>query len=153
MTHVTCRLTTKNRNQLRNPTLGNRVLATFTLLFYFWLFTLSQIKTICNPLAHPSWKCTTLTCEILVKLFLSNWRFALYLHFPYLRFPYMRFPSLRNALFRTCLYRTCVFQYLRFQRPPTLLSLGLMYVNKKLSYRRGTTGCVVSVEISPIATP
>jgi len=29
MTHVTCRLTAKNRDQLRNPTLGNRVLATF----------------------------------------------------------------------------------------------------------------------------
>jgi len=29
MTHVTCRLTAKNRNQLRNPTLGNRVRATF----------------------------------------------------------------------------------------------------------------------------
>ena len=26
MTHVTCRLTAKNRDQLRNPTLGNRVL-------------------------------------------------------------------------------------------------------------------------------
>jgi len=25
MTHVTCRLTAKNRDQLRNPTLGNRV--------------------------------------------------------------------------------------------------------------------------------
>jgi len=33
MTHVTCRLTAKNRDQLRNPTLGNRVWATFT--FYF----------------------------------------------------------------------------------------------------------------------
>ena len=31
MTHVTCRLTAKNRDQLRNPTLGNRVLATFLL--------------------------------------------------------------------------------------------------------------------------
>jgi len=30
MTHVTCRLTAKNRVQLRNPTLGNRVWATFT---------------------------------------------------------------------------------------------------------------------------
>ena len=30
MTHVTCRLTAKNREQLRNPTLGNRVWATFT---------------------------------------------------------------------------------------------------------------------------
>ena len=29
MTHVTCRLTTKNRDQLRNPTLGNRVWAVF----------------------------------------------------------------------------------------------------------------------------
>jgi len=29
MTHVTCRLTAKNRDQLRNPTLGSRVLATF----------------------------------------------------------------------------------------------------------------------------
>ena len=31
MTHVTCRLTAKNRDQLQNPTLGNRVWATFTL--------------------------------------------------------------------------------------------------------------------------
>jgi len=29
MTHVTCRLTGKNRDQLGNPTLGNRVWATF----------------------------------------------------------------------------------------------------------------------------
>jgi len=34
MTHVTCRLTAKNRNQLRNPTLGNRVRATFTFTLY-----------------------------------------------------------------------------------------------------------------------
>ena len=32
MTHVTCRLTAKNRDHLRNPTLSNRVLATFTFL-------------------------------------------------------------------------------------------------------------------------
>ena len=32
MTHVTCRLTAKNRDQLRNPALGNRVWATFTFL-------------------------------------------------------------------------------------------------------------------------
>jgi len=30
MTHVTCRLTAKNRDQLWNPTLCNRVWATFT---------------------------------------------------------------------------------------------------------------------------
>jgi len=29
MTRVTCSLTAKNRDQLRNPTLGSRVLATF----------------------------------------------------------------------------------------------------------------------------
>jgi len=29
MTHVTCRLTAKKRDQLRNPTLGNRIWATF----------------------------------------------------------------------------------------------------------------------------
>jgi len=33
MTHVTCRLITKNRDQLRNPTLGSRVWATFTYTF------------------------------------------------------------------------------------------------------------------------
>ena len=32
MTHVTCRLTATNRDQLRKPMLGNRVWATFTLL-------------------------------------------------------------------------------------------------------------------------
>jgi len=30
MTHATCKLTAKNRDQLRNPTLGNRVWTTFT---------------------------------------------------------------------------------------------------------------------------
>ena len=30
MTYINCRLTAKNRDQLRNPTLGNRVWATFT---------------------------------------------------------------------------------------------------------------------------
>jgi len=32
--YVTCRLTAKNRDQLLNPTFGNRVWATFTFLFY-----------------------------------------------------------------------------------------------------------------------
>ena len=41
MTHSTCRLTAKNRDQLRNPTLGNRVWATFT--FYQCTTLLSQI--------------------------------------------------------------------------------------------------------------
>jgi len=33
MTHVTCRLTAKNRDQLRNPTLDNLVWATCTLFY------------------------------------------------------------------------------------------------------------------------
>jgi len=32
MTHITCRLTAKNRDQLRNPTLGNRLWARFFIL-------------------------------------------------------------------------------------------------------------------------
>ena len=40
MTHITCRLTAKNRDQLRNPTLGNRV----------WAFYLCRsIKRCCDP--------------------------------------------------------------------------------------------------------
>ena len=94
MTHVTYRLTTKNRDQLRNPTFGNRVLATFTFFTSDYLRYLRK-KIICNPLSHPTWKCTTLTCEV-PNFFLSDWRFALYL----------RFPSLQ---IRTCVFRTCVF--------------------------------------------
>jgi len=33
MTHVTCRLTAKNQDQLKNPTLGNRVWV-YLYLFY-----------------------------------------------------------------------------------------------------------------------
>ena len=32
MTHITCRLTAKNRNHLQNPTVGNQAWATFTLM-------------------------------------------------------------------------------------------------------------------------
>jgi len=92
MTHFTCKLTTKNRDQLRNPTLGNRVLATFTFLLLI-IYVISEKKTICNPLAHPTWKGTTLTCEI------------------------PNFFYLTEGLHCTCIFRTCVFRYLRFQRP------------------------------------
>jgi len=42
MTHATCRLTAKNRDQLRNPTLGNRVWDTYTSTFTiaFWVETI-----------------------------------------------------------------------------------------------------------------
>ena len=43
MTHVTCRLTAKNRDRLLNPTLGNRVWANFT---FFTLQCKSAFGTI-----------------------------------------------------------------------------------------------------------
>ena len=39
MTHITCRLTAKNRNQLLNPTLGDRVWATFFYLMCYCLIS------------------------------------------------------------------------------------------------------------------
>ena len=45
MIHVTCRLTAKNRDQLRNPTLGNGVLATFT---FFNQMALNKITLGCQ---------------------------------------------------------------------------------------------------------
>jgi len=44
MTYVACRLTAKNRDQLRNPTLSNRVWATFT--FYIRLNGLRQNESL-----------------------------------------------------------------------------------------------------------
>jgi len=47
MTYVTCRLTAKNRDQLRNPTLGNRVWATFN--FYSpYRARVCVLKTYCS---------------------------------------------------------------------------------------------------------
>jgi len=49
MTHVTCRLTAKNRDHLRNPTLGNRVWATFFYLFFKQLHVIinTSIMVVC----------------------------------------------------------------------------------------------------------
>jgi len=40
-------------------TFGNpkKVIFNSIIHTYFWLFLLSQKKTNCNPLAHPTWKC------------------------------------------------------------------------------------------------
>ena len=57
----------------------------YLYFFYLWLFTLSQKKTTCNPRAHLTWKCTTLTCEI------------------------PNFFHLTEGLYCTCIFRTCVF--------------------------------------------
>jgi len=52
MTHVTYRLTAKNRDQLRNPTLGNRLWVTFTVLvrgesrIWNWEFVSGQMTEV-----------------------------------------------------------------------------------------------------------
>jgi len=46
MTHITCRLTAKNQDQLQNPTLGNRVWAAFLVVVYWhYLELISQRQT------------------------------------------------------------------------------------------------------------
>ena len=73
------------RTGISSGTLRSAIEYWLPLIFYFWLFTLSQKKTICNPLAHPTWKCTTLTCEV------------------------PNFFYLTEGLHCTCIFRTCVF--------------------------------------------
>ena len=51
-----------------------------TVHTYFWLFTLSQKKTNCNRLAHPSWKCRQNTNLWNANWHLtSDWRFIVFL--------------------------------------------------------------------------
>jgi len=62
---------------------------------YLYFFTSDYLrylrkKTICNPLAHTTWKCTTLTCEV------------------------PNFFYLTEGLHCTCIFRTCVFNPCRF---------------------------------------
>jgi len=49
MTHVTCRLTTKNRDQLRNPTIGNQVWATLNLFTYLTVAVGQETVIPCCP--------------------------------------------------------------------------------------------------------
>jgi len=53
MIHDTCRLTAKNRDQLRNPTLGNRVSATLLLLQLYIHVKPAEVdsKLVGNPFA------------------------------------------------------------------------------------------------------
>ena len=49
MTHVTCRLTAKNRDQLRNPTLGDQAWATFFTVHHLKLFlSIADVDIICD---------------------------------------------------------------------------------------------------------
>ena len=44
MTHVTCRLTAKNRDQLRKSTLGSRVWATFAFFTFYMTMCLNIVR-------------------------------------------------------------------------------------------------------------
>ena len=52
MTHITCRMTTKNRDLLQNPALGNRVLATFTFFNTSWFFINRDFSLITTHISH-----------------------------------------------------------------------------------------------------
>jgi len=66
MTHVTCRLTTKNRNQLRNPTLGNQVglWATFTFAHIILSVDRRQISDWSIRLRVCSYSLTLTSCLV-----------------------------------------------------------------------------------------
>jgi len=60
MSHVTCRLTAKKRDQLRNPTLGNQVWATLAMSWWWWwwsamLFVYSVFRAVSSAAEyhHP----------------------------------------------------------------------------------------------------
>ena len=55
MTHLTCRLTAKNRDQLRNPTLGNRISATFSVPFLPFLGNSSDNQLVKIPGAESDY--------------------------------------------------------------------------------------------------
>jgi len=57
MTHITCRLTAKNQDQLRNPTLGNRVWATFFTIALLTVFAFSALTLLVwQQEGHPACK-------------------------------------------------------------------------------------------------
>jgi len=67
MTHVACRLTAKNRDQLRNSTLGNGAWATFTFFtVQVWLNSGSP-----GALRPGSWNAVFLRCWVIATLAFS----------------------------------------------------------------------------------
>ena len=88
MTHVTCRLTAKNRDQLRNPTLGNWVWATFTFFYLVVLLRPSSTFLFASSRRHAflhfaqlrhcytaSWKCSlgrVTNCLLITVIFTLN---------------------------------------------------------------------------------
>jgi len=64
MTHVTCRLTAKNRDQLRNPTLGNRVRAAFTYLLWFYQPMAVSAPGLVLSAGESFWSHVKIACRI-----------------------------------------------------------------------------------------
>jgi len=70
MADVTCRLTAKNQDQLRNPMLGNRVWATFTFftlivsIFVVQIATKTKISWPSSALTHISSLFATVICSV-----------------------------------------------------------------------------------------
>ena len=71
MTHVTCWLTAKNRDQLRNPTLGNRVWSTFFYLsIYDGVMSRSSVSFV--SACYVCVAVTTMTLVLLQQLLLIS---------------------------------------------------------------------------------
>jgi len=89
MTHVTCRLTAKNRDQLRNPMLGNRVWAIFTFFtqspeeiwraILFCPLHLQTVATVPRKFSHISSKRLSSTFSPVIGqvLIARNWIYFL----------------------------------------------------------------------------
>ena len=87
MTHVTCRLTAENRDQLRNPTLGNRISATFT---FFTLCSSAVYLHLCFT-AYSSWSQRCTPASVLVTLSSSSSLYCLLSWFSWFTASQLRF--------------------------------------------------------------
>jgi len=120
MTQVTCRLTAENRDQLRNPTLGNRVWATFTFYSYSTItapFPPPFVVTIfIQTLLASSWEWLPCTSFLPLLFFPQFFLFPAHLPLPSLptppmdlympiMFPYSLGHDLQNILQHTIIVR------------------------------------------------
>jgi len=122
MTHVTCRLTAKNRHQLRNPTLGNRVWATFFSTRRALLGL--TIVTVCQPtlykvssdsvaiFKHMAFLCSVYFCflELILFFFISGHLLVLFCDFFCVMFVLLGHISLIECKDAACCYRCPVLR-------------------------------------------
>jgi len=74
MTHVACRLTAKNRDQHRNPTLGNRVWATIEKSVYEMILNILNLEPCTLPViaAVNRTESTEAECALLVLFYIPH---------------------------------------------------------------------------------